>query len=152
MAGVRHADATAAQAAAELEVARRGLVSAVTGLFYSIAADDNKLSAAQRALTEAEDFTRLTNQREQAREAAHADVLKAQLEQQRRERDLSDAKLEAEKARLELAVLLFPDPHTSYTLVSPANAPELPSRTDVEQAAAKNNPELKSCICCAQHE
>jgi outer membrane protein TolC len=144
VAGVRHADATAAQAAAELEVARRGLVSAVTGLFYSIAADDNKLSAAQRALTEAEDFTRLTNQREQAREAAHADVLKAQLEQQRRERDLSDAKLEAEKARLELAVLLFPDPHTSYTLVSPANAPELPSRTDVEQAAAKNNPELKS--------
>lgn len=146
VAGVRIADAAAAQAAAELEVARRGLVSAVTGLYFGLAAADNKLAAAQRALAEAEDFTKLTTQREQAREAAHADVLKAQLVEQQRQRDLSDANLVAEKARLELAVLLFPDPHTPYTLALPATTPPLPARSDAEQAAAKGNPELKSAL------
>src|SRR5580692_619005 len=99
VAGMRRADAAAAQAAAELEVARRGLIAAVTGLYYGLAAADNKLEAAQRAHDEAADFTKLTGQREQAREAAHADVVKAQLEQQQRERELSDAKLAASKAR-----------------------------------------------------
>jgi outer membrane protein TolC len=146
VAGIRRADAASALAAAELEVARRGLVAAVTGLYYELAAADNKLGAAQRARAEAADFTKLTSQREQAREAAHADVVKAQLVEQQRERDLSDAKLAAEKARLELAVLLFADPRTAYALASSENAPALASRSDVDQAAARNNPELKSAL------
>jgi outer membrane protein TolC len=146
VAGVKRADAATAQAAAELEISRRGLVSAVTNLFYGLAAADNRLAAAQRALTEAQDFTKLTTEREQAREAAHADVLKAQLVEQQRARDFSDATLAAEKARLELAVVLFSDPRTPYTLALPESASTLASRTDVEQAAAKNNPELKSAL------
>jgi outer membrane protein TolC len=146
VAGMRRADAAAAQAAAELEVARRGLIAAVTGLYYGLAAADNKLEAAQRAHNEATDFTKLTGQREQAREAAHADVVKAQLEQQQRERELSDAKLAAAKARLELAVLLFPDPHTAYSLTISKNTEPLADRADVQQAAAQNNPELKSAL------
>lgn len=146
VAGVRRADAAAAQAAAELEVARRGLVSAVTGLFYGLAAADNKLADADRAQKEAGDFTRLTTQREQAREAAHADVVKAQLQEQQRLRELSDARVIAGKARLELAVLLFPDPHTAYALDIPESVPDLPDRANVDQAAARNNPELKSAL------
>lgn len=145
-AAIRRADAAAAQAAAELEVSRRGLVAAVTGLFYGLAAANNKLIAARRAREEAADFTKITTEREQARESAHADVIKAQLVEQQRVRDLSDATLAAEKARLELAVLLFPDPHTPYTLALPQGQPELASRADVGQAAAKNNPELKSAM------
>ena len=143
---VRHADAAAAVAAAELEIARRGLVAAVSSLYYGLAAADNKLAIAQRAVTEASDFTRLTDQREKAREAAHADVVKAQLQQQQRERELSDARIAAEKARLELAVLLFPDPHTPYAIAIPQAAAPLASRADVDQAAAQNNPELKSAL------
>ncbi|MDE3186545.1 MAG: TolC family protein [Acidobacteriota bacterium] len=146
MAGVRRADAASALASAELEIARRGLVAAVTGLYYSLAAADDKLAIAERARAEAEDFVRVTNAREQAREAAHADVVKAQLQLQQRERDLSDAKLAAEKARLELAVLLFADPHTPYALAAPQKAQPLPSRDEVNQAAARNNPELKSAL------
>ena len=146
IAGVRRADAASAMAAAELEVSRRGLVAAVTGLFYGSLAADHKLTVAERAHQEASDFTALTGKREQAREAAHADVVKAQLEEQQRQRDFEDAKLVAEKARLELGVLLFPDPRTAYTLQASNNAPQLPSREDVEQAAAKNNPELKSAL------
>jgi outer membrane protein TolC len=146
LATVRRADAAAAMAQAEQEVARRGLTAAVTGLFYGSLAADHKLAVAERAETEAADFTRLTSEREQARESAHADVVKAQLVEQQRQRDLEDAKLLAEKAHLELGVLLFPDPRTLYTLQAAEDAPPLATREEVEQAAAKNNPELKSAL------
>ena len=86
--GVRRADAAAAVAAAELEIARRGLVATVTGLYYGLSAADHKLAIAQRATGEAADFTKLTSQREQVRESAHADTVKAQLQQQQRDREL----------------------------------------------------------------
>ncbi len=145
-AGIRRADAASAMAAAELEVSRRGLVAAVTALFYGSLAADHKLAVAERAHQETADFTSLTGKREQAREAAHADVVKAQLEEQQRQRDFADARVAAEKAHLELGVLLFPDPRTPCTLQADDNAPPLASREDVEQAAAKNNPELKSAL------
>jgi len=145
-AAMRKADAAAARAAAELEVARRGLISAVTGLYYGEIAATNKLAAAERARKEAGDFSQLTGQRESAREAAHADVLKAQLEEQQRERELEDARLAAEKAHLELGVLLFADPRTAYTLAPAENTQALPTREELEQAASKNNPELKSAL------
>ncbi len=142
---IHRADAAAAMAAAEMEIARRGLVATVSGLYFGLAAADNKLTVAQLALTEAVDFTKLTTDRERAREAAHADTVKAQLQQQQRERELADAKLAAQRARLELAVLLFPDPHTTYTVGVQEAAP-LAARADVEQAAARNNAELKSAL------
>jgi len=143
---LRKAYAASAQAAAEQEIARRGLVAAVVSLFYGSLAADHKLAAAQQAQQEAADFTKLTQEREQAREAAHADVVKAQLEEQQRTRELSDARLAADKARLELGVLLFPDPRTPYTLSAPESAPALASREDINAAAAKDNPELKSAL------
>jgi len=145
-AAVRHANAAAAQASAELEIARRGLVSGVTVLFYNSLAADHKLTVAQTAHQEAADFTKITSEREQARESAHADVVKAQLEELQSARELQDAQLEAEKAKLELGVLLFPDPQTPYTLSAPDSAPPLASKEDVQAAAAKYSPELKSAL------
>ena len=143
---VSRAAATAAVASAELEIARRGLVAAVVGLFYSSLAADRKLIIAQRASQEASSFTALTELRENAREAAHADVVKAQLQQQQRERDLADSALQVQKTRLELGVLLFPDPRSPFTLtISPVPAP-LASRTEVEAAATRSNPELQSAL------
>ena len=146
VAAVRHADAASAMAQAEQEIARRGLVAAVTTLFYSSLAADHKLTVAEGALQEASDFTKLTGEREQGREAAHADVVKAQLLEQQRDRDAQDAKVAAEKARLDLGVLLFADPRTAYTLSAPESAPPLASKDDVEQAAVRSNPELKSAL------
>jgi outer membrane protein TolC len=150
IAGVRRADAASAMAAAELEVARRGLVAAVTSLFCGSLAADHKLAVAERAHQEAADFTSLTGKREVGREVAHADVVKAQLQEQQRQRDLEDAKLASEKARLELGVLLFPDPRTPYRLQAPDGASPLASREDVEQAASRNNPELRSALAALQ--
>jgi outer membrane protein TolC len=143
--GLRKANAVAAQAAAEQEVARRGLVAAVTGLFFGELAAADRAAIAKRAHEEAADFLGLTQKREQAREAAHADVVKAQLEEQQCAREMENAQLDAERARLELGVLLFPDPRTPYRLEEDS-PPALASRVDVEQAAAKNNPELKSAL------
>jgi outer membrane protein TolC len=143
---VSRASASLAVANAELEIARRGLVATVAGLFYSSATADRRVVVAERAATEAAKLTQLTGQRETAREVAHADVVKAQLQQQQRDRDLVDAKLEADKARLELAVLLFPDPRTAYTLVVPETPASVPARVDVEAALAKHNPELESAL------
>jgi outer membrane protein TolC len=145
-AGMQRASAASAVASAELEIAKRGLVVTVVSLYYASLAADHKLAVAQRALDEANNFSKLTQDREEAREVAHADVIKAQLTQQQRERDLADARLQSEKARLDLAVLLFPDPRTAYSLVDFTTPAPLASREDLEAAAAKQNPELKSAF------
>lgn len=140
------ASAAAALAAANLEIARRGLVSTVVNLFYSSLAAENKVAIAKRAADEANSFVTLTQQRETARESAHADVVKAQLQQQQRNRDLADAVVQAQKARLDLGVLLFPDPRSPYTVTIDPAPPALPARADVEAAAAHHNPELQSAL------
>lgn len=142
----RVASANAAMATAELEVARRGLVFAVVNLYSQVAATDAKRGLFTEALQEASTFTDLTQKREAAREIAHADAVKAELQQQQRQRDLSDATIAADKARLELAVLLFPDPRTPYTTQVPAVPSALPTRDEVNSLASANNPEIRSAL------
>jgi outer membrane protein TolC len=142
---VSRAAAADAVAAAELEIARRGLVFTVTSLYYQALAAERKADVARRAAGEAASFTNLAQQRESAREGAHADVVKAQLQQQQRDRDLADALVEAQKSRLDLAVLLFPDPRTAYSLV-PGPVVPLPARSDVDEAAMRLNPELHQAL------
>jgi outer membrane protein TolC len=143
---VSRADATAAVASAELEIARRGLTATVVSLFYGSIAADHKVAVAQRAAQEASNFTTLTQQRESAREAAHADVVKGELQQQQRDRDVADALLQQQKSHLELAVLLFPDPRSPFTLVAASDVPSLAPRADVEAAVTQGNPELRSAL------
>lgn len=147
---VKLADANAARAEAELEVARRGLVQTVVGLYYGSGAANQKVLVAQRALDEANSFLDITTKREDAREAAHADVIKARLSTEQRERELEDAKLAAAKARLELGVLLYSDPSTAYSLEPPGAPPMLPDRPSVNAAAKANNPEIRSAMAGLQ--
>ncbi|MGA7813176.1 TolC family protein, partial [Caballeronia sp.] len=128
----------------------RGLVQTVVGLYYGSGAANEKFAVAQRALDEANRFLDITMKRENAREAAHADVVKARLGTEQRERELEDAKLAVAKSRLELGVLLFPDPSTSYSLVSPGNPAILPDLPSVEAAAKANNPEIRSALAGVQ--
>jgi outer membrane protein len=147
IAALQGAKADAAAAKALLEVARRGLVSTVVGNYYAALASDAKAAIAERALDEASQFGTNTQQREAGGEVAHADVVRAELEIQQRQRELNDAHLAAEKARLDLGVLLFPDPATPYKLAaSLEQLPALPSRTDIDAAAKANNPDLRAAI------
>jgi outer membrane protein len=142
---ISRASAAAAVAKAEMEISRRGLTVTVVSLFYFSTAADQKIAVEQHALDQANRFVTQTRQREDARESAHADVIKAQLTQLQRERDLGDAELVAERARLDLGVLLFPDPRTPYTLTPPPGKP-LEQQAAFEAAARTNNPELKSAF------
>jgi outer membrane protein TolC len=139
------ASATAYIAKAELEVARRGLIATVINLYYTSLSADRRVAIAKRAADEAASFTKLTDQREQARESAHADVVKAQLLEQQRQRELQNATIEAQKARLDLGILLFPDPRSTYTLNAAAPS-SLSTRGEIEAAAGKSNPELQSAL------
>ncbi len=150
VASVRLADANAARAQAEVEIARRGLVSTVVQLYYDVRAGKERLAVAQRALDEANQFVDITEKRESGREAAHADVIKARLGQQQRQREFSDATLANEKASLELGVLLYPDPSTKFALEDEPAPPMLPDRQSVEAAARANNPELRSALASWQ--
>jgi outer membrane protein TolC len=141
------AGAASARAAAQMEIARRGLVVTVVDLYYSLFSADQKLLVAGRAANEAQSFSELTQRLESGREVAHADAVKASLQLQQRQRDLSEAKLAAEKSRLDLGVLLFPDPRTDYKLADETAQPSAPpSRTEVDEAAKRNNPDLRTAL------
>ena len=150
VAAIRLADAGAVRAVAEEEITRRGLVATVVNLYYTVGASQLKLAATQRARNEADHFLDIANKREAAREVAHADVLKAQLQAQGRARELEDAQLAAGNAKLELGVLLFPDPQTSFQTVSLDGPSPLPDRASVETAARENSPEIRSATASLQ--
>ena len=69
---VSKASASLSVATAELEVAQRGLVASVVGLFYAASSAGRRIAVAQRAANEAASLTTLTQQRETAREVAKA--------------------------------------------------------------------------------
>ena len=78
---------------------------------------------------------------------AHSDVVKAQLEANDRNRDLQESTLAEEKARLALAVLIFPNFTRDYQVVDDLSVvPSLPELHQVQDLAANNNPELKAAV------
>ena len=64
LAGYRRARALAAQSSADLESARRDLVSRVVAAYFSVLSTADKVAVAQRALNEATAFVDLTNKLE----------------------------------------------------------------------------------------
>ena len=101
----------------------------------------------QRATTEAGHFVDLTEKLEQGGEVAHADVVKAELQLQQRQRDQENAQLLAENTRLELSILLFADLQTDYKLEDDLKqAPPIPDEAAVNAAAQRNNPDIRSAM------
>ena len=144
---LRRTEADAAVAKARLEVARRGLVATVVITYYTALADQAKVVTAQQALDEAQHFATLSIQLELGGEVAHADVIKANLQVQQRQRDLAEAQLAAGKSRIDLAVLLYPNPLAPFTLSDDLIAlPELPEREAINVAANHENPDLNAAV------
>ena len=147
----QRARALDAVARAKTEIAARGLVVTVVQGYYGLIAAQRKYANVQRAAGEAENFMRLSQKLENGGEVAHADVIKAQLQHQDRQRDLREAQLAMEKARLDLAVLLFPNFNQNFTLVDDAElAPPLMSFEDFARAAETKNPDLRAASASFQ--
>jgi outer membrane protein TolC len=147
----RRARAAEALAKAKADVAVRGVLLTVIQDYYAVIVSERKAANAQAGATEAQHFLTLTQQLERGGEVAHADVIKAQLQANDRQRDLQEATLAAEKARYALAVLIFPNFTTNYELIDDLRfAPPLPPMEEVQQLAARNNPELKAAVAGVQ--
>jgi outer membrane protein TolC len=143
----QRASAAAALARARAEIAARGLVVTVVKDYYSLVAAERKYAAAQSAAQESQRFLTITQQLERGGEVAHADVIKAQLQANDRSRDLADAQLAMERARIDLAALVFRDFNLNFTVVDETGTPApLPRAEEVEQKAEQNNPELAAAL------
>jgi outer membrane protein TolC len=78
---------------------------------------------------------------------AHSDVIKFQLQHDAQDRAFREANLVMEEARLDLAVLLFPNFDQHFDIVDDLHlAPALPSFADVQKLAAHDNPALRAAI------
>lgn len=137
--------AAEAAARARAEIAARGLSATVALGYYGLLAAQHRYSNAERSLTEARDFVDITRKLETGGEAAHSDVVKSEIQLAQRERDAQDAQLAIERARIGLAVLLFPDYTREFTVVDDlAVAPPLPPRQQVDDMAGRNNPDIRA--------
>lgn len=141
----RRARAAEAVARAKLDVARRGLVATVVQNYYGVITSQRHLKNAQTSLDDALRFLDISQKQEAGGEVAHADVVKAQLQVEQRKRDLMDAQVNAEKARLALGVMLFPNIDQSYTVADQMSAEAvLPSIEEIRAAALARNPDIRA--------
>jgi outer membrane protein TolC len=142
---IRRDLAAQAVAAAKVEVAARGLVATVVQDYYMIVSAQRKFVNAQTSLREANQFLDITQKQEKGGEAAHADVIKAQIQQQQRDRDAQDAQVAIEKAKIALGVLIFPAFTTDFTVIDDLDKAEiLPPVEEARAKATATSPDLKA--------
>ena len=143
----RRTAALAAAAKARAEIASRGLVVTVTEDYYTVAAAQQKVLSAQKAADEGDRFLKLTQDLEHGGEVAHSDVIKAELQATDRRRALQEAQLGLLNARLDLAVLIFPDFNDNFEVTDDLHAAvQLPTLGEVQQQAAKDNPDVRAAL------
>jgi outer membrane protein TolC len=146
---VRHGEINRAMAAeavarAKADVAARGLNLTIAQDYYAIVSAQRRFVNARTSLREAEQFLDITQKQEKGGEAAHADVVKARITLQQRQRDLQDAQLAIEKARISLGVLIFPDLRTDYMVEDDlAQSPMLPPLPEAQAKATNTSPDLQ---------
>ena len=142
---VRLAAAAEAVARARADVAARGLRLTVVQDYYAIAAAQRKTANGERSLGEARQFLDITSKQEHGGEAAHADVIKAQLQVRQRERDVQDGQLAVQKAKIALAVLMFPALRVDYAIVDDLSQLKiLPPLPEATVEAQTNSPEVRA--------
>jgi outer membrane protein TolC len=147
IAGFRRASAGAVLARARAEIASRGLVVTLVQSYYAVAAAQQKLETARKGTDEGDNFLKLTQELEKGGEVAHSDVIKADLQAQERRRQFQEAQLALLNARLDFAVLVFPDFNDNFEVTDDLHATiTMPTLTEVQQRAAKENPDVRAAL------
>jgi outer membrane protein TolC len=140
----KRAQAAEAIATAKAEIARRGLTVTVTKSYYGLVVAQRKYATAQEALQQSRRFLQLTEDTERAGQAAHSDVIKAQIQYQQQEAAFTEANLGMENARLDLSVLIFPTLDENFTAVDDLGTPRpLPTLGEAQQMAGQMNPDIR---------
>src|ERR1017187_6052047 len=137
--------ASEAIARAKVEIAARGLTAVVVQNFYGTAVAQRHFNNARRSLQEAQQFVDITQKLEAGGEAAHSDVIKAQLTLVQRQRDVQEGQLAYDKARIGFAVFLFPDFRQDYTVTDDLDhLTPLAAFPEIAAMAQKNNPDMRA--------
>ena len=153
---VRHGEVNRALAAeavarARIDIAARGLNQTVIQDYFAIISAQRKAANAQRAVQESERFAQITQQQEKGGEAAHADVVKAQIDLQQRRRDLVEAQLTIEKTKIALGVMIFPTFSSNFQVVDDIQQPAvLPPAAEAQAQAAASSPDVKAASATVQ--
>ncbi len=143
--GQKRAQAAEALANAKVEIAQRGLAVTVTKDYYALVTSQRKYATAQQALQQAERFFEVTQQQERVGQVARADVIKAQIQLEQQRQSFQDSMLAMESARLNLAVVLFPELNENFTVVDDLDSPRaLPPFPEIQAMAERQNPELRA--------
>jgi outer membrane protein TolC len=134
-----------AEALANARVRReRGLSVTVTRHYYALAASQRKYATAQQSVQQSQRFLQIAQQEENAGQVAHSDVVKAQIQYEQQQQAFQDAALVMENARLNLAVLLFPDLNENFTVVDDLDSSRtLPAFPEIQTMASRENPDLR---------
>jgi outer membrane protein TolC len=141
---IRRAAATEAAARARVDLAARGLNFTVIQNYYAVIGATRRFANGQLSLREAEQFVDVTEKQERGGEAAHSDVIKARLLLQQRQRDLQDAQVAIEKAKIALAILILPSFHTEFSLADDAGeTTPLPPLEESKAKAVAASPDLR---------
>lgn len=147
---VRHGEMNRALAAeaiarAKVDVAARGVNATVIQNYYAIVGAQRRAANIQRSVGEAEHFLDITRKQEQGGEAAHADVIKAQIDLEQRRRDLKDAQVSIAKAKIALGVFIFPNFSADFDVVDDLAQPALlPAIGEAQSQATVASPDLKA--------
>jgi outer membrane protein TolC len=147
MVGDRKGAALEALARAKQEIARRGLKVTVTKDYYALVVSQRKYATAEESLKQAERFLAMTKDQESQGQAAHSDVIKAQIQFNQGQTVLDDSRLQMENDRLTLAVLLFPTLTENFSVVDDLDqGQDLPPLADVRAMAARENPDVRVAL------
>jgi outer membrane protein TolC len=142
---IRRAQAAEAAATARLEIATRGLTVSVTRAYYALVIAQRKYATAQESAQQSSRFLDIARQQQRLGQVAMSDVVKADIQTQQQIQAFREATLAIDTARLELAVMVFPQLTENFTVVDDlAAAPPLPAFADVGALAARNNPDVRA--------
>lgn len=145
LADYRRALAGEAAAQAKREIAVRGLVATVVQSYYGLITAQRHAANAKLSVDEAQRFLDITEKQQRGGEVARADVIKAQLQLQQRQRELLDAQLNMEKAQIALGIMLFPDINRQYRIIDDLTSENpLPTLDETRTMAFRNNPDIRA--------
>jgi len=145
--GLRRASVAVALANAKAEIAKRGLVVAVTKAYYGLVVAQRKYATAQLSLDTASHFLEITRDRDRLGEAAHSDTVKAELQSEQQKQAFQEAQLDMDSARIALGILVLPNFSENIAVVDDlSSAQPLPTFEDVRAMASRGNPTLRAAI------
>jgi len=138
---------------AKIEIAARGLIATVVQNYYSMVSAKRKYANAQQSQSEAQTFVDITQKQERGGEAAHYDTVKAQTQLLDRQRDVQEAQLAMDKARLSFSVILFADFRQDFTVVDDLDSvPALPAFPEIQTLASRNSPDLRAAQAAVEQQ